>query len=114
MASLAPLLCRCRFPGLLTPFSLSVLCPALYLKTPHTQQKRGLARVGLRFPSAGGGVTEQAAGAKKPPSGGARWRRWPSVSGLDHPALLLPAQRQAAVADQVFQRYLGLQPAPRR
>ena len=55
-------------------FSLSVLCPALYRKTPRTQQKRGFARAGLRFSSAGDGATENATGVKKPPGGGA-WRR---------------------------------------
>jgi hypothetical protein len=36
-----------------TPFSLSVLCSALYRKTPCIQQRRGFARSGLRFSTAG-------------------------------------------------------------
>lgn len=39
-ASLAPPLCRRQFPGLSTPLSLSVLCLALYRKTPHTKTHR--------------------------------------------------------------------------
>ena len=50
---LAPPLCRCPFPGNFTPFSLSVLCSALYRKTPCIQQRRGFARSGLRFSTAG-------------------------------------------------------------
>ena len=35
VGSLAPPFYRCPFPGDSSPFSLSVLCPALYRKTPH-------------------------------------------------------------------------------